>query len=95
LIGLELRHQLYQLFAPFGRVVDIVALKVRSSISPLPISHPLTARPYVLCRVSQTQKMRGQAFIVFKDQVAATTALRTLGGEVFYGKPLVRSRLPI
>ncbi|KAL7410685.1 hypothetical protein BDY24DRAFT_399003 [Mrakia frigida] len=58
----ELRAQLYQLFTPYGRVVDIVALK--------------------------TAKMRGQAFVVFADQVAATTALRALGGETFYGKPL-------
>lgn len=33
--------------------------------------------------------MRGQAHVVFVDQVAATTALRALGGETFYGKPLV------
>lgn len=35
--------------------------------------------------------MRGQAFVAFGDQVAATTAMRSLGGETFYGKPLVRA----
>ncbi|CDZ97288.1 Spliceosomal protein snRNP-U1A/U2B [Phaffia rhodozyma] len=58
----ELRHQLYQLFSPYGRIIDITALK--------------------------TSKTRGQAFVAFVDQVAATTALRSLGGETFYGKPL-------
>jgi RNA recognition motif-containing protein len=33
-------------------------------------------------------KGRGQAFVVFSDQTAATSALRGLTGEEFYGKKL-------
>lgn len=32
---------------------------------------------------------RGQAFIVFAEQTAATSALRSLTGETFYNKELV------
>lgn len=39
----------------------------------------------------KTAKMRGQAFVVFADLVAATTALRAWHGESFYDKPMVRS----
>ncbi len=34
--------------------------------------------------------MRGQAFIVYADQASATSALKGLDGEEFYGKALVR-----
>jgi RNA recognition motif-containing protein len=34
-------------------------------------------------------KMRGQAFVVFEEQSAATAAMRALVGEEFYGRPLV------
>ncbi|KAI8322800.1 spliceosomal protein [Martensiomyces pterosporus] len=57
-----LRQSLYSLCVPYGRVLDIVALK--------------------------TKKMRGQAFIVFSDITAATTALRQLNGRQFFGKPM-------
>lgn len=33
--------------------------------------------------------MRGQAFVVFEEQSAATAAMRALVGEEFYGRPLV------
>jgi U2 small nuclear ribonucleoprotein B'' len=32
---------------------------------------------------------RGQAFVVFAEQSAATAAMRTLAGETFYDKPIV------
>ena len=32
--------------------------------------------------------MRGQAFVIYKDEDAAETALQTLRGFVFFGKPL-------
>jgi U2 small nuclear ribonucleoprotein B'' len=35
-------------------------------------------------------KMKGQAFLVFSELAAATTAMRALEGMVFYDKPLVR-----
>jgi hypothetical protein len=38
----------------------------------------------------RTGKMRGQAFVVFEEQAAATSAMRALVGEEFYGRPLVR-----
>jgi hypothetical protein len=38
----------------------------------------------------KTQKMRGQAFIVFSDLAGATAALRGCEGIVFYDKPMVR-----
>lgn len=41
----------------------------------------------------KTQKMRGQAFIVFSDLAGATAALRACEGLVFYDKPMVRLRL--
>lgn len=39
------------------------------------------------------QKMKGQAFLVFSELAAATTAMRACEGMVFYDKPLVRSVL--
>lgn len=40
----------------------------------------------------KTQKMRGQAFVVFEDLAAATTAMRAWEGEMFYDKPMVGSK---
>jgi U2 small nuclear ribonucleoprotein B'' len=60
----ELRLQLYALFATYGKLIDVVALK--------------------------TTKMRGQAFLVFTDLAAATSALRACDGMLFYDKPMVR-----
>ena len=37
----------------------------------------------------KTAKMRGQAFVVFADLAAATTAMRSWDGESFYDKPMV------
>jgi U2 small nuclear ribonucleoprotein B'' len=34
-------------------------------------------------------KMRGQAFVVFEDIAAATTALKSLNGFSFYDKNIV------
>lgn len=65
----ELRAQLYALFLPYGRVLDVIALK--------------------------TPKMRGQAFVVFSDLAAATSALRSWQGENFYDKPMVSHPKPI
>ncbi|MEE6474475.1 hypothetical protein FKM82_010396 [Ascaphus truei] len=36
----------------------------------------------------KTMKMRGQAFVVFKELASATTALRQLQGFPFYSKPM-------
>ncbi|WVQ98482.1 hypothetical protein IAU59_005608 [Kwoniella sp. CBS 9459] len=58
----ELRAQLYALFNPYGRVIDVVAKKHDGG--------------------------RGQAFVVFAEQAAATAALRGLTGESFYNKQL-------
>lgn len=38
----------------------------------------------------KTQKMRGQAFVVFGDLAGATAALRACEGFIFYDKPMVR-----
>lgn len=35
-----------------------------------------------------TKKMRGQAFVIFKDQTAATNALRKSQGQMFMEKPI-------
>ena len=37
----------------------------------------------------KTLKMRGQAFVVFKDISGATNALRSMQGFPFYDKPMV------
>jgi len=37
--------------------------------------------------------MKGQAFIVFRDLAGATSALRSLDGEIFYEKQMVRLSL--
>lgn len=37
----------------------------------------------------KSQKMRGQAFLVFTDLAEATAALRACEGMVFYDKPMV------
>lgn len=42
----------------------------------------------------KTMKMRGQAFVIFKELTAATNALRQLQGFPFYNKPMVRSGSP-
>jgi hypothetical protein len=39
---------------------------------------------------SKSSKMRGQAFLVFTDLTAATTAMRACEGMMFYDKPMVR-----
>lgn len=38
----------------------------------------------------KSQKMRGQAFLVFTDLAGATAAMRACEGIVFYDKPMVR-----
>ena len=38
----------------------------------------------------KTLKMRGQAFVIFKDISSATNALRSMQGFPFYDKPMVR-----
>lgn len=38
----------------------------------------------------KTMKMRGQAHIVFRDVQAATQAMRSLDGQEFLGRKLVR-----
>ncbi|WVO17013.1 hypothetical protein L204_104700 [Cryptococcus depauperatus] len=58
----ELRQQLYALFTPYGKVIDVIAKKHDGG--------------------------RGQAFIVFEQQVAATSAMRGLNGQMFYNKEL-------
>lgn len=37
----------------------------------------------------KTMKMRGQAFVAFKDINSATNALRSMQGFPFYDKPMV------
>lgn len=44
----------------------------------------------------KTLKMRGQAFVIFKEISSATVALRSMQGFPFYDKPMVRTcGLPI
>lgn len=38
----------------------------------------------------KTLKMRGQAFVVFKDVASAANALRQMQNADFHGKPMVR-----
>jgi RNA recognition motif-containing protein len=40
---------------------------------------------------SKSDKMRGQAFLVFSDLAGATAAMRACEGTMFYDKPLVRA----
>lgn len=37
----------------------------------------------------KTLKMRGQAFVIFKDIQSSTNALRSMQGFPFYDKPMV------
>lgn len=39
--------------------------------------------------VSRSLKMRGQAFVIFKEVSSATNALRSMQGFPFYDKPMV------
>ena len=39
---------------------------------------------------SKSQKMKGQAFLVFTDLASATSAMRACEGMMFYDKPLVK-----
>lgn len=41
----------------------------------------------------KTLKMRGQAFVIFKEIASATNALRSMQGFPFYDKPMVRSNI--
>jgi RNA recognition motif-containing protein len=41
---------------------------------------------------SKSQKMRGQAFLVFTDLAGATSAMRACEGMMFYDKPLVSNQ---
>lgn len=41
----------------------------------------------------KTMEMRGQAHIVFRDIQAATQAMRSLDGQSFLGRPMVRFAL--
>lgn len=38
----------------------------------------------------KTLKMRGQAFVIFKEIASATNALRSMQGFPFYDKPMVK-----
>lgn len=38
---------------------------------------------------SKSQRMRGQAFLVFTDLAGATAAMRACEGMIFYDKPMV------
>lgn len=59
----DLKRMLYMLFASYGVILDIVALK--------------------------TEKMRGQAHVVFRDIDSATQAMRALDGFSLCGKDMV------
>ncbi|KAG8928409.1 hypothetical protein FRC02_006929 [Tulasnella sp. 418] len=51
--------------------------------------HLFTPYGKVISVVAQKgPKMRGQAFVVFKDLAGATTAMRSLDGEMFYEKQM-------
>lgn len=63
----DLRLSLYTLFATYGTILDVVAMK--------------------------TERMRGQAHVVFKDVQASTQAMRALQGFDFFGKEMVREIL--
>lgn len=41
----------------------------------------------------KTLKMRGQAFVIFKEIQSSTNALRSMQGFPFYDKPMVRCLL--
>lgn len=42
----------------------------------------------------KTLKMRGQAFVIFKDISSATKALQSMQGFPFYDKPMVSVQSP-
>lgn len=44
--------------------------------------------------VSRSLKMRGQAFVIFKEISSATNALRSMQGFPFYDKPMVPPKKP-
>lgn len=58
----QLRRLLYELFSPFGVVLDVV-------------NH-------------RTLKMRGQAFVAFRDVPSAESAMAACQGRDFMGKPM-------
>jgi hypothetical protein len=64
-----LKKNLAAIFAPFGRVLDIVH-----------------------CR---TERLRGQAWLVFDSVAAASSALKQLQGFPLYDKPMVRAAPPL
>ncbi|GAM17495.1 hypothetical protein SAMD00019534_006700 [Acytostelium subglobosum LB1] len=68
-----------------------------SNLAEKPSKTKLTEQLYSLCTrygsildivVSKKQKLRGQAFIVFKDITAASNALRELNGFDLLGRPM-------
>ena len=62
LLPAVLKRSLYECFAQFGPVLDVVCMK--------------------------TIKMRGQAFVVFKDVTAATNAIKGMQGFPFFGNEM-------
>ena len=58
----DLKKSLYALFARFGQILEIRAMK--------------------------NNKMRGQAFIIFKDTNSSTKALNSMQNYWFFGKPM-------
>lgn len=70
-------------------------LSIRQSVSSSPVFPCASADIILFDRIDVVAKKhdggRGQAFVVFEEQVAATAALRALTGETFYNKELVRA----
>ncbi|KAJ1964331.1 hypothetical protein H4R35_007155 [Dimargaris xerosporica] len=63
--------------------------KVRKDELRRSLYHLFSAYGRVLdVRAYRTHRLRGQAFVVFRDVTAATMALRQLNGFLFYDKPL-------
>lgn len=69
------------------------ASAIHSNISPLVVCAGLWLTADRLDIVAKKHAGgRGQAFVVFAEQAAATAAMRALSGELFYGKELVSVR---
>eukprot|EP00392_Amoebophrya_sp_AT5.2_P014205 g14348.t1 len=73
----DLENSLYELFVPFGHILQITVKKERSQTKAI---HPKYSKPMSL--------MKQIAFVVFADEANANTAKTRLNGFKFFGREI-------
>ena len=84
----ELKKSLYHLFSQFGSILGKDPRLALMSLCCICYYSCFLISSDADIVALKTIKMRGQAFIVFKDIASASAALRSLQGCPFYNKPM-------